>query len=71
MPANKGAGKTTTVAKLRRWLQENNKKKVGVVSADVYRPAAIKQLEMLAQDVQLTFFFDRCVTFPKNLSILP
>ena len=56
MAGLQGAGKTTTVAKLGRWLQENNKKKVGVVSADVYRPAAIKQLEMLAQDVQLTFF---------------
>lgn len=56
MAGLQGAGKTTTVAKLGRWLQETNKKKVGVVSADVYRPAAIKQLEMLAQDVQLTFF---------------
>jgi signal recognition particle subunit SRP54 len=51
-----GAGKTTTVAKLGRWLKENNKKKVGVVSADVYRPAAIKQLEMLANEVGLVFF---------------
>ncbi len=56
MAGLQGAGKTTTVAKLGRWLQENNKKKVGVVSADVYRPAAIKQLEMLANEVNLVFF---------------
>jgi signal recognition particle subunit SRP54 len=56
MAGLQGAGKTTTVAKLGRWLKENNKKKVGVVSADVYRPAAIKQLEMLADEVGLTFF---------------
>ncbi len=51
-----GAGKTTTVAKLGLWLQKNKKKKVGVVSADIYRPAAIKQLETLANDSELTFF---------------
>ena len=56
MAGLQGAGKTTTVAKLGRWLQENNKKKVGVVSADVYRPAAIKQLEMLAGEADLVFF---------------
>lgn len=56
MAGLQGAGKTTTVAKLGRWLQENQKKKVGVVSADVYRPAAIKQLQMLAEDLNLTFF---------------
>ncbi len=51
-----GAGKTTTVAKLGRWLQENQKKKVGVVSTDVYRPAAIKQLQVLANELNLDFF---------------
>ena len=56
MAGLQGAGKTTTVAKLGRWLQENQKKKVGVDSADVYRPAAIKQLEMLANEVDLVFF---------------
>lgn len=56
MAGLQGAGKTTTVAKLGRWLKENQKKKVGVVSADVYRPAAIKQLEMLALDLNLEFF---------------
>lgn len=56
MAGLQGAGKTTTVAKLGRWLKENQKKKVGVVSADVYRPAAIKQLQMLANELSLDFF---------------
>lgn len=56
MAGLQGAGKTTTVAKLGRWLKENQKKKVGVVSADVYRPAAIKQLQTLADDLALDFF---------------
>jgi len=56
MAGLQGAGKTTSVAKLGRWLQENQKKKVGVVSTDVYRPAAIKQLQMLAEEVSLDFF---------------
>jgi signal recognition particle subunit SRP54 len=56
MAGLQGAGKTTTVAKLGRWLKENQKKKVGVVSADVYRPAAIKQLQTLADDLSLDFF---------------
>ncbi len=56
MAGLQGAGKTTTVAKLGRWLKLNRKKKVGVVSADVYRPAAIKQLQTLADDLELVFF---------------
>ncbi|MDG6777444.1 signal recognition particle protein [Thiomicrorhabdus sp. zzn3] len=51
-----GAGKTTSVAKLAKWLKEREKKKVMVVSADVYRPAAIKQLETLAQQVDVIFY---------------
>jgi signal recognition particle subunit SRP54 len=56
MAGLQGAGKTTTVAKLGRWLKENKKKSVGVVSADVYRPAAIKQLHTLADSLGLVFF---------------
>uniref|UniRef100_Q31GY0 Signal recognition particle protein n=1 Tax=Hydrogenovibrio crunogenus (strain DSM 25203 / XCL-2) TaxID=317025 RepID=Q31GY0_HYDCU len=51
-----GAGKTTSVGKLARWLKEREKKKVMVVSADVYRPAAIKQLETLAEQVDVSFY---------------
>ena len=56
MAGLQGAGKTTTVAKLGRYLKEKKKKKVGVVSVDVYRPAAIKQLQTLAEDLDLVFF---------------
>lgn len=56
MAGLQGAGKTTTVAKLARYLSEREKKKVMVVSVDVYRPAAIKQLEMLALDVGAEYF---------------
>jgi signal recognition particle subunit SRP54 len=56
MAGLQGAGKTTTVAKLARWLANNQKKKVMVVSADVYRPAAIRQLETLAGEVGAEFF---------------
>ena len=56
MAGLQGAGKTTSVAKLARLLQERDKKKVMLVSADVYRPAAIKQLETLAGEVGAIFF---------------
>jgi signal recognition particle subunit SRP54 len=56
MAGLQGAGKTTSVAKLARLLKERDKKKVTVVSADVYRPAAIKQLETLAGEVGVDFF---------------
>ncbi len=51
-----GAGKTTSVAKLARFLREREKKKVLVVSCDVYRPAAIDQLRTLADEVEVEFF---------------
>jgi signal recognition particle subunit SRP54 len=60
MAGLQGAGKTTTTGKLARWLAEGNhvqngrktgKKKVAVVSADVYRPAAIEQLKTVAEQV--------------------
>ena len=50
-----GAGKTTSVAKLARFLRERRKKKVMVVSCDVYRPAAIEQLRTLAAQVEVLF----------------
>ncbi|WP_291972272.1 signal recognition particle protein [Candidatus Symbiopectobacterium sp.] len=56
MAGLQGAGKTTSVGKLSKFLREKHKKKVLVVSADVYRPAAIKQLETLAQTVEVDFF---------------
>jgi signal recognition particle subunit SRP54 len=56
MAGLQGSGKTTSVAKLSRWLQQQGKKKVMVVSCDVYRPAAIDQLKTLAGEVQTEFF---------------
>jgi len=51
-----GAGKTTFVAKLGRWLKTRQKKSVMVASADIYRPAAIRQLEVLAGEAGIDFF---------------
>ncbi|MBS0227136.1 MAG: signal recognition particle protein [Proteobacteria bacterium] len=56
MAGLQGAGKTTTVAKLAKHLKDKRKKKVMVVSADVYRPAAIEQLQTLAGQVGAIFF---------------
>ena len=56
MAGLQGAGKTTTAAKLARWLKNDLKKSVMVVSADVYRPAAIQQLQTLALEVDVAFF---------------
>ncbi len=50
-----GAGKTTSAAKLAYWLKKREKKSVMVVSADVYRPAAIDQLRTLAAEAEVTF----------------
>ncbi|HVL00476.1 MAG TPA: signal recognition particle protein [Dongiaceae bacterium] len=55
MAGLQGAGKTTTVGKLAKFLKERHKKTVLVTSADVYRPAAIKQLETLANDIGVKF----------------
>ncbi len=55
MAGLQGSGKTTSVAKLARWLQEKQKKTVLVVSCDVYRPAAIEQLRTVAAEVGASF----------------
>ncbi|CUX96390.1 signal recognition particle protein [Candidatus Doolittlea endobia] len=64
MAGLQGVGKTTSVCKLGKYLHEKQKKKVLVVSADIYRPAAIKQLEILAKTVGVDFF-------PSNTSQKP
>jgi len=64
MAGLQGSGKTTTTAKLARLIKEDLKKKVLVVSADIYRPAAIKQLEVLAHQVGVVYF-------PSNTSQKP
>jgi signal recognition particle subunit SRP54 len=56
MAGLQGSGKTTTVAKLARWLQQIQKKSVLVASTDIYRPAAIEQLQTLATSVGAEFY---------------
>ncbi len=51
-----GAGKTTTAGKLARLLKERHGKRVLLASCDVYRPAAIEQLQTLAVQVEAEFF---------------
>jgi signal recognition particle subunit SRP54 len=51
-----GAGKTTSAAKLAKWLKQNERKKVLLASTDVYRHAAILQLERLAQQLDVGFY---------------
>lgn len=55
MAGLQGSGKTTTTAKLAKLLAERESKKVAVVSTDVYRPAAITQLQRIAQEVGATW----------------
>ena len=56
MAGLQGAGKTTSSAKLSHWLKHREKKSVMVVSTDVYRPAAIRQLQALAEQADISFF---------------
>jgi signal recognition particle subunit SRP54 len=56
MAGLQGAGKTTTTAKLGKWLKERQKKKVLTVSCDVYRPAAIEQLKTVSEQAGIDFF---------------
>ena len=51
-----GSGKTTTIAKLARRLIKLEKKQVGLVSCDIYRPAAVEQLKILASEVSANFY---------------
>ena len=69
MAGLQGAGKTTSVGKLAKFLKEREKKKVLVVSADVYRPAAIKQLQTLAEDVGVDFFPSSALQRPVDIAL--
>ncbi|MDP8163410.1 signal recognition particle protein [Pasteurella skyensis] len=68
MAGLQGAGKTTSVGKLSKFLKEKHKKKVLVVSADVYRPAAIKQLQTLANDLDVAFFPSETTQKPTEIA---
>jgi len=69
MAGLQGAGKTTSVGKLARLLKEQHKKKVLVVSADVYRPAAIEQLKTLAGQVGVDFFASDISQKPADIAL--
>ncbi|MEY4481730.1 MAG: hypothetical protein RIQ84_892 [Pseudomonadota bacterium] len=56
MAGLQGAGKTTSVGKLSKWLKDTQKKKVLTVSCDVYRPAAIAQLQTVSEQAGADFF---------------
>lgn len=56
MAGLQGSGKTTSAAKLARYLKDTEKKKVMLVSVDTYRPAAIEQLKLLATELDVAFF---------------
>ena len=56
MAGLQGSGKTTTVAKLGKWCREKHDKSVVVASCDIYRPAALEQLRVLAGENRLEYF---------------
>ncbi len=68
MAGLQGSGKTTSAAKLAKWLKETENKKVMVASADVYRPAAILQLQTLANEVDVSFFQSTEKDKPVNIA---
>ena len=69
MAGLQGAGKTTTSGKLAKLLREQMKKKVLLVSCDVYRPAAIEQLRILAQQLEIDFFASDISQKPRDIAL--
>ena len=69
MAGLQGAGKTTSSGKLAKWLMEQKKKKVLLVSCDTYRPAAIQQLELLAKQTNADFFPVQTGQQPKEIAV--
>jgi len=69
MAGLQGAGKTTSSGKLAKWLIEQRRKKVLLVSCDIYRPAATHQLELLANQVKADFFPIRVGQQPREIAI--
>ncbi|MDH4283899.1 MAG: signal recognition particle protein, partial [Gallionellaceae bacterium] len=69
MAGLQGAGKTTTSGKLAKFLREQLKKKVLLVSCDVYRPAAIEQLCTLAQQLEIDFFPSDTSQKPRDIAL--
>lgn len=68
MAGLQGSGKTTSSAKLARYLKENENKKVMLASVDVYRPAAIQQLKVLAEQIDAAFFASEASEQPIDIA---
>ncbi len=68
MAGLQGSGKTTSTAKLAKFLKERQKKTVLLASADVYRPAAIEQLRVLAKEVDALFFENGDLSAPIEIA---
>ncbi|MDD4978084.1 MAG: signal recognition particle protein [Gallionella sp.] len=68
MAGLQGAGKTTTAGKLAKLLRDQQKKKVLLVSCDIYRPAAIEQLRTLASQLDIDFFTSDISQKPKDIA---
>ncbi|MES2684394.1 MAG: signal recognition particle protein [Pseudomonadota bacterium] len=68
MAGLQGSGKTTSTGKLARWLKEREKKNVIVVSCDVYRPAAIEQLRVVAGQVGVEWFPSEVGQKPEDIA---
>ena len=68
MAGLQGVGKTTTVGKLARYLKEDTRKRVLTVSADVYRPAAIRQLETVSAQAGASFFASESTGLPVDIA---
>ncbi|OIO75886.1 MAG: signal recognition particle protein, partial [Gallionellaceae bacterium CG1_02_56_997] len=69
MAGLQGAGKTTTCGKLAKLLHDQHKKKVLLVSCDVYRPAAIEQLRTLAKQLEIDFFASDISQKPQDIAL--
>ncbi|MCK4608306.1 MAG: signal recognition particle receptor subunit alpha, partial [Gammaproteobacteria bacterium] len=68
MAGLQGSGKTTTVAKLAHRIKTKQQKSVLLASCDIYRPAAIDQLETLAKQIEVTFFPSDSSQNPVNIA---
>ncbi|MFM1879884.1 MAG: hypothetical protein RLZZ344_118 [Pseudomonadota bacterium] len=69
MAGLQGAGKTTSVGKMAKWLHDRHKKKVLTVSCDVYRPAAIEQLQLVSGQAGVDFFPSTADQKPVDIAV--
>ncbi|QCI25026.1 signal recognition particle protein [Buchnera aphidicola (Rhopalosiphum padi)] len=63
-----GVGKTTTLVKIAKWIKDKHKKKILTTSTDIYRAAAIKQLQILSDQVKIDFYSSNIEQKPINIT---